>query len=119
MQLIDLPEVERAALHLLLSGDDARRQALRRQLAHVVAVERTADPVGVFVDFALSDAVEPLPGGPDFELAGVQADSAGVDSIGFLLFVRGGRIALLEGYVAGDRYPHDPERTFTLRREGG
>jgi hypothetical protein len=109
--------VERDALAMLLEGDAARQRALRKQWSMVESVVRTPDPVGVYIDFNLPGDVDPIPGNPDFELSDVWADSAGADTIGFILFVRDGRLAVLEGYVSGDCYPHDEGRPFVLRRQ--
>lgn len=117
MHPIELPQVERDAMALLLEGDDPVLLGLRRQWSLVESVVRTPDAVGVYVDFELPDSVEALSGNPDFEVSDVWADTPGADTIGFVLFVRDGRIRFLEGYVNGDHYPHEEGRSFVLRRE--
>ena len=62
MQPIDLPQVERDAMALLLEGDDPVLLVLQRQWSLVESVVRTPDAVGVYVDFKLPDSVEALSG---------------------------------------------------------
>ncbi|WP_036168075.1 hypothetical protein [Noviluteimonas dokdonensis] len=119
MQLTDLPQVERDALHLLLEGESPTLIALRAQLRHLASVTRSPDAVGVYIDFHLDSRAIPLPGAQDFELSDVVADSPGAEPVGFILFIRGGLVSLLEGYVAGDRYPHEEGRAFSVRRDPG
>ena len=108
-----LTDLERDAFALLLDSDRPVAVALRAQLSAVVLVERAWTGVGFFTDFLLDDDAAPAPRGvPPLNAAG-DGVIGGVDGqigspplpCGFLLFVRGGLIAMLEGYACGDEWP--------------
>jgi len=116
MSIDTLPDVEREALDLLLSGDDISCQALRAQLRHVAKLERTETGAGVYVDFEFGHGVEPLVDRNNFQISGVYAVSEKCGEIGFLLFVKGGLIDFLEAYVYTDSYPSYVDCDFQLEK---
>ena len=116
MSIDTLPDLERKALHLLLSGNDVSCQNLRAQLQYVARTERTETGAGVYVDFKFSDSVQPLEDRSSFQVSGVFAVSQGCGEIGFLLFVKKGLIDFLEAYVYTDSYPSYADCDFRLEK---
>lgn len=116
MSIDDLPDVEKGALHLLLSGDDLSCQSLRNQLNYVAKIERTETGAGVYVVFELGDGVQPLETKDSFQISDVFAVSQKCGEIGFLLFVKEGLIDCLEAYVHADSYPSYLDCDFNLER---
>lgn len=103
---------EMVALSLLIGKSGVHEIVLREQVAAAVPGEREISGAGFFRNFSVP---EELRGDfPDGELAGVYAEHADVlAGVGFILFLRAGKIAWLEGYVFGvDHWPED-ETTFT------
>lgn len=116
MSIDSLPDVEREALYLLLSGDDISCQALRAQLHHVEKLERAETGAGIYVDFEFGHGVEPLANRKTFQISGVYAVSEKCGEIGFLLFVKDGLIDFLEAYVYTDLYPSYADCDFRLEK---
>lgn len=116
MSIDTLPDVEREALHLLLSGDDVSCQTLRAQLHHVAKIERAETGAGVYVDFGFGEGVQPLEDRNSFQISGVYAVSEKCGEIGFLLFVKEGLIDFLEAYVYTDLYPSYADCDFKLEK---
>jgi len=105
-----LTQFERDVLDRILRGDDPVIEALRRQLAAASVSGRQFTGVGFYTDFVVPDDVprvhnvdESLGTESDFEVGDVGAifEDANVE-VGFILFVRRGRITFLEGYTYGD-----------------
>lgn len=119
MSIDALPDVEREALHLLLSGDDLSSQTLRAQLSYVAKIERTETGAGVYVVFELGDDAPPLENRANLQIADVFAVSKRCDEIGFLLFVKEGLIDCLEAYVHADSYPSYTDCDFKLEKAKG
>lgn len=100
-------DLERDAITLLLSVDDADCAALRAQFEHAVATDREMTGVGFWTNIATSDA-DPVPGRPNFELLNVSATIPSIaHGAGFVLFVREGRLRSLEGFSFDEPWPDD------------
>jgi hypothetical protein len=109
----DLDDLERAVLEMLLVGDHPALVVLRRQMEHVSVAGRETTGVGFFCDLSVDDGCPTVD--RDFHLGDVHAEIEGLaHGAGFVLFVRGGRLSLLEGFSYDEPWP-DTVRSFSLR----
>lgn len=99
-----LNDIEQRALDTLLEGDGPVFHVLRAQARGAVVSKRTLTGVGFYVDFEPMLDQEP---GPDMVVEGAYATAPGATSpdVGFLLFVKGGQLSVLEGYTTCDEWP--------------
>jgi hypothetical protein len=103
-----LTAFEAAVLSLLLDGEHPLLAQLRAQATGCTVLDRTFTEVGFWTDLAAAPASPPLEGEPSFELGDVVASIPGGNhGAGFVLFVRDGRLAMLEGYTYDDPWPDD------------
>ncbi|HEX5058756.1 MAG TPA: hypothetical protein VFV99_05310 [Kofleriaceae bacterium] len=113
---MELTPLEAAVLDMLLAGDDPWLAILReqRRLLHVTGREHSG--VGFSADLAVPADAPKLPGGATVRFGDVSADIDGLEQgAGFLLFIDGGVITVLEGYLYGDaEWPVEVTK-FTLR----
>lgn len=101
---MELTPLERTVLEKLLAGDHPALSSLRAQLLVTSVESRQLTGVGFFADLTVAEAA-PIVNG-DAELADVHAAIAGVQGgLGFVLFIRNGRLSLLEGYTFGEPWP--------------
>lgn len=99
-------ELENQALAMLLDGDDPVLAALRLQSPSLERSTRELTGVGFFTRLRLAENAIPLQGQPSFAIADVVAEIDGLrHGAGFVLFVRGGRLELLEGYTFDEPWP--------------
>ena len=109
----DLTKLEQAVIDKLLEGDHAVLTTLREQVGRAKLTKRENTGVGFYCDIEVASEA-PAVGG-DFHLGDVQAEIPGLaHGAGFVLFVRGGRIKMLEGYTYDEPWP-DRVRQFSLR----
>lgn len=99
-------EFERAVLDKLLAGEHPVLAALRLQAATVLVDNREFSGVGFFCTFRVSVNVPQGALEADFHFGDVIAEFEGLEfGAGFVLFVRDGHIAMLEGYTFGEPWP--------------
>jgi hypothetical protein len=105
MRVEGLTDFEQAVLEKLLAGDHAVLAALRAQAARARLTSRENTGVGFHCCLEVPPDV-PLVTPADFELGDVDATIEGLEhGAGFLLFVRGGRMTMLEGYSYEEPWP--------------
>lgn len=110
-----LTALESAVLEMLLAGPEAEFVTLRQQVAQAGVLVRELSGVGFFCRFRLPVTIARISGSPDFELSDVEAEIPELrHGAGFVLFVRGGQIDMLEGFAYDERWPDNIE-DFTLR----
>jgi hypothetical protein len=110
----NLNKLEKQVIEMLLAGDDPVLIALRKQIQSTKLKERKLTGVGFFLDFEMSVDVPVIPGVANFEIGDVSCQVPGLEhGLGFLLFVRNGRLKCLEGYTYDEPWPTELE-TFTL-----
>ena len=125
---MNLNVLEQAVLEKLLPGEHPALVILRQQLAVVEAIKREFTGVGFYTDLRAPDDVAAL--GGDAELGDVNATIDGLSNgAGFVLFIRKGRLSMLEGYTYDEPWPNpvgvcalsyrDPERSSELRMLDG
>ncbi len=114
-----LTQLERDVLDWILRGDDPMHNALRQQITVASVSDRRFTGVGFYVDFAIPDDVprldESVGTKPNFAFGNVGAifEDANVE-VGFVLFVRDGRIHTLEGYTYGNDAWPEPQGKYRL-----
>jgi hypothetical protein len=123
-----LNDLEQAVLNMLLKGDHPVLAILRQQTRQARLLKREQTGVGFFCDFTVDGEVPTAPF--HCEIGDVNAKLEGLThGAGFVLFVREGRIAMLEGYTYDEPWPDvirgfslqysDPERSVELARLEG
>jgi hypothetical protein len=111
MTLSDLEPLETAVLEKLLAGDHPALAALRQQLAGLTVRRREKTGAGFFTEFSVAEtaARAPVPSGR-FRFGDVQATIRGLrQGAGFLLYVDGGLLSMLEGYSYEEPWPEEIE----------
>src|ERR1700761_5855250 len=99
--MADFTLLERAALQEICRIFPADRPALEAQLATAKVTERENSGAGFFTNFDVSHDVEPLPG--DRLRSGGWAKVDGFKQpVGFILWLKDGRAACLEGFTIDD-----------------
>jgi hypothetical protein len=101
-----LTPLEKAVLNLLLDKQGEPFDTVREQLKHSVVAEREFTGVGFFTRFTLPSDAPIRRGLPDATIGDVGAEFATLQhGAGFLLFIRGGVVAMLEGYTYDEAWP--------------
>ena len=104
---MSLQPFEFAVLTKLLEGSHPVLDALRAQLPRLCVSRREVTGVGFYTYFALEDEdiSAPLVAG-DVRFGDVDADIKGLkNGAGFVLYVRNGRVHMLEGYSYEEPWP--------------
>lgn len=123
--MVDLNDLEQAVLGKLLAGDHPVLATLREQSERARLARRECTGVGFFCEFEV-DSNAPMVQG-DSSIGDVHAELEGLaHGAGFMLFVRGGRLSILEGYTYDEPWPKqirgfslkydDPERKAVLAK---
>lgn len=108
-----LSELEQAVLDKQLSGDLPALAILRAQAERARVVGRKETGVGFFCDFEVDASAPTLDG--DFQIADVHGElSELAHGAGFVLFIRSGRLSMLEGFTFDEPWPQQV-RSFRLR----
>jgi hypothetical protein len=104
-------KLENEIMRMLLDGDDPVLEALRAQRQAAIVTSREYSGVGFFTSLNVPKKHILKEGLMDFELGDVYARLQGLEhEVGFVLFVRGGRLDFLEGYTHGDDdWPESPQ----------
>ncbi|MDP1626565.1 hypothetical protein [Parvibaculum sp.] len=101
-----LNNFENAVLTKLLAGDHPLLIALRSQAERAQLSSRDYTGAGFFCVFTVPSDVTPLARHLDFEFGDVNAQIAGLKhGAGFVVFVRDGRLDMLEGYSYDEPWP--------------
>lgn len=117
---LDLLPLELAVLVKLLEGDDPRLRALQRQLQGISVESREFTGVGFYTGLVVRPSAPPAPlDVPKGTLGDVYAEIDGVEhGAGFLLFIKAGRLHLLEGFTYDEPWPEVVDG-FRLTYTGG
>lgn len=94
----------------LLSGDDPILRVLMAQCRTVTVTRREFTGVGFYTDLSISPEAPRLPADKKTQLTDVTAETDGLQyGAGFVLFVKEGKIQLLEGFTYGEPWPENPQ----------
>ncbi|WP_148212984.1 hypothetical protein [Methylocella silvestris] len=105
-----LNQIESAILKKMLSGDESNFKILREQYMPAKVTQRENAGVGFFTNFFIPPDAPRLPDSVGLEITNVSADVEGlVNGADFILFVRDGAIAMLEGFAYDGPWPEDPK----------
>ncbi|HEY2410271.1 MAG TPA: hypothetical protein VGI10_29905 [Polyangiaceae bacterium] len=109
-----LNDLEQAVLDKLLAGDHPRLAILRAQAASARLASHETTGVGFFCIFDIPTRVASMDV-PDFTIDDVDGELQGLaHGAGFVLFVHGGRLKMLEGFSYDEPWP-EQIRDFSLR----
>jgi hypothetical protein len=113
---MNLEPLESAVLEDLLDGNHPVLAALRDQIAGLSVVERERTGTGFFTKFETPPATKRAPVSTEsIRFGDVVASIDGLaNGAGFLLYVDGGLIRMLEGYSFEEPWPEHVRR-FSLR----
>ncbi len=105
---------------MLAGSTDERAAYLRDQMRSAAVAKRTFTGCGFFTDFSVPDTCPPVPGEPSSHLSNVLGTSPKLQlPIGFVLFIKRGRLSLLEAHTYDEPWPSDPgEITLAYAPEG-
>ena len=100
---------------MMLDGEDHVLGTLRKQYAKSSIAGKEFTGVGFYFYFLVPEQVERLSGKQDFVFGDVYGDIVGDAAsfnssefgLGFLLYIKNGVIATLEGYTYGDKWPEN------------
>jgi hypothetical protein len=113
-----LTPLEQAVLEKLLSGESERYRILQKQIPALRVTERKMTGVGFFTSLSLPDEAPKLPDEASLEISDVGADLNDLEhGAGFVLFIRKGRIYMLEGFTYDEPWPRNV-RSFRLYYDG-
>jgi hypothetical protein len=108
-----LNDLEQAVLDKILAGDHPVLATLRLQAKNARLVKRELTGVGFFCDLEVPPKHR-LEGKTKFEIGGVHGKLDGLEhGAGFVLFVRDGRLDMLEGFSYDEPWPNEI-RSFSL-----
>lgn len=98
--------LEKQVLEALLSGHDEVLAILRQQAKQLGVVSREMTGAGFYTEFLVPPAAPRVPGDPTFKLGDVNGTADNVrHGLGFLLYVEGGVLSILEGYTYDEPWP--------------
>jgi len=102
----DLLQLEHEVLTKLLDGPEESLQVLRRQAANLQVCDRHMTGVGFYTRFSVPPEVPRLRHAPSFKLGDVNGTALNIKhGLGFLLYVTGGALSMLEGYTYDEGWP--------------
>jgi len=105
-----LSPLEKAVLDLMLDKPGEPFDTAREHLACAIVSERKFTGVGFFTHFAIPPDAPVRRDLPDATIGDVGAQFPTLENgAGFLLFIRGGVITMLEGYTYDEAWPTDTD----------
>jgi hypothetical protein len=112
---IDLTKLEHEVMQMLLGGDHATLEILRKQLALCTAASRESTGCGFFTTFSIPTTASRLPDNDSFCFGDVSANIPCLkNGAGFVLWIRNGVLHVLEGYTYDEPWPNQTDE-FTLQ----
>jgi hypothetical protein len=105
--------LERAVLDMMLDKPGEPFETIRQQLAHATVGERRFSGAGFFTNFVVPADAAVRRDLPSMEILDVGAEFPSLQhGAGFVLFIRGGVVSMLEGFSYDETWP---ERTDEFR----
>jgi hypothetical protein len=105
-----LTQLEKAVLDMLLDKPGETFTTLRRQLTCSTVSKREFTGVGFFTEFDLPLNAQVKRDVPDMTISDVGAEFSDLEhGVGFVLFIRGGVVTMLEGYTYDEEWPKSTE----------
>lgn len=117
--MIDLTSLQKQVLEMLLNGDDEVLAILREQAKHGSVTSNRETGVGFYTEFAVPSEIQRAPGHKTFRLADVNGTAANLNhGLGFVLFIKDGALAALEGYTYDEAWPNEIRELKLTYSEG-
>jgi len=114
-----LTSLSEKVIERLLAGDDEVLAVLREQARNSRVASNKETGVGFYTEFVVPSEIPRVPGRPTFRFGDVNGTAANVKhGLGFILFVKEGALASLEGYTYDEPWP-DEIRQLKLPYSGG
>jgi hypothetical protein len=115
-----LTPLEKSVLDTLLDKSGEPFDTFRRQLSFANVSKREFSGVGFFTELALPDDAPVGRDVSDMTLGDVGAQISGLEhGAGFVLFIRGGAITMLEGYSYDEKWPNSTDEFKLFRTASG
>lgn len=112
---ISFENFEKDIIEKMCEQKDEGGEILWLQYSRSKVIEREFTGVGFFSYFEIAEDVPHFPGRTDCFIGDVVASINGSDfDYGFVLFLKNGKISMLEGYTWADKWP-DTVNTYELR----
>jgi hypothetical protein len=124
MDKLELTQLESEVLNILLEGDDPILKHLRKQATVATISARENTGYGFYLDFEVSaDKITPIHTDfhtkPNFCFGDVAAAIEPLQNgAGFLLWIKDGYLAMLEGYTYDEKWPSKIAK-YKLRYSNG
>lgn len=119
MEKINLTNLEKQVINMLLSGENPTLSILRAQFEQSAVKSRELTGVGFLTEFSVPKNAPLLEDHKRLTIGNVNADIPGLKhGAGFVLFVDNRAINFLEGYTYDEKWPSVIE-DFTLRYDDG
>ena len=104
--MISLTLFERDVMERLLADPREPIATLRKQYAAAVVTKRELTGAGFFLYFQVPENIERVPNSPSMKFGDVTAAIDGLKfGAGFVLYVKDGRLDMLEGYSYEEPWP--------------
>ena len=116
----DIVDVEYRVMDMLLAGDNECLSILRGQLNGISVLSRDLSGKGFYTKYLIAPGLDRLKNYPTFKLGDVNGSARNVAyGLGFLLYIAGGAISMLEGYTYGEPWPKKLENLTLSYSDGG
>ncbi len=119
----ELSELEKNVIKAILKSNDKNdmREKLFCQYKGLCVKKRTFTNVGFFTEFYDCDDIFLCEGIESLRLGGIHAEVSNLKyGAGFVLYIKNGRIVLLEGYCYDEKWPNDADiiELFKVQENG-
>src|SRR6266404_8333231 len=105
-----LTPLEKSVLDKLVDKPGEPFETLRRQVSCATVSKRKFSGVGFFTEFSLPSDAQVSRNVADMTLGDIGAELPGLKhGAGFVLFIRGGVITMLEGYSYDEKWPENTD----------
>lgn len=113
--MIKLSPFEEQVINKLLAGDSHVLAILRKQFGVATVTDRQFSGAGFVLEFNVPTHSPIISDDASFEITDVVADISGISNgAGFVLYIRNGKLASLEGFTFDEPWP-DVISDFQLR----
>lgn len=115
----ELTKLENEVLKMLLDGEDRILITLKEQLKNIKVKQRELSSAGFYTTFDMPEYAQAVEGNKTFRIGDVIGEFSTLENgAGFLLYIKDGKLDLLEGYSYEESWP-DQIVNFKLSYLGG
>jgi hypothetical protein len=106
--MTNLSVFEERVMDKLLDGGGRALSILREQFQVAKVLNRQLTEVGFFIEFSVPSDAPIVSSSPSFEINDVVSEIRGIENgAGFVLYVRDGKLATLEGFTFDENWPKE------------